>query len=447
MVRGKNIRRGGSRRVSFLDQMFIDVYDVEVRFLQRKTVLVNGERVAPPLSPVDGLTITMNSKQVQLTTDFGLTVRFDGSSRGEIILPSTYRNSVRGLCGNYDGITRNEYMKPDGTVVRDLNAFGESWRVSDRQAGELKTYDLPHTVHRREVETEPDSGFETSGCTQSQLSDYNSAAQCGALSDSKGPFAACHATLPPKPYQDDCVFDLCAENGNKALRCASYDAYAAACQEAGVKLGSWRQQLDCALSCGANSTYSSCMSPCPASCANLAAPSECDVTSCVEGCQCAAGFVMSEGNCVPYSQCGCTFLDRYYPLKETFVTEDCSQICECTITGAVCRPKTCPDNHVCAIYDFERNCYKASPCLSYPCLNGGTCTEASNSTYTCQCMEGFEGKNCEVEKTEDGGLETKWIILIAVLVSVTAVIIIVTTVVCVCKRKSKKHKLQDKSSA
>lgn len=41
------------------------------------------------------------------------------------------------------------------------------------------------------------------------------------------------------------MFDLCAENGNAALRCASYDAYAAACQEAGVKLGSWRQQLDC----------------------------------------------------------------------------------------------------------------------------------------------------------------------------------------------------------
>lgn len=123
----------------------------------------------------------MNSKQVQLNTDFGLTVRYDGKSRGgkrrnlcphvrgyffglfvnpfisslslslfvsEIILPSTYQNYVRGLCGNYDGITRNEYMKPDGTVVRDVNTFGESWRVSDRQADGLKIFQLPHTVHR-----------------------------------------------------------------------------------------------------------------------------------------------------------------------------------------------------------------------------------------------------------------------------------------------------------
>ncbi|XP_067380543.1 zonadhesin, like isoform X2 [Channa argus] len=449
MVRGKNIRRGGNKRVSFLDQMYIDVYGVNVRFLQKKTVLVNGERVAPPLTPVDGLTITMNSRQVQLTTDFGLTVRFDGSSRGEIILPSTYKNSVRGLCGNYDGTTRNEYMKPDGTVVRDLNMFGESWRVSDRQVDELKSYDLPYSVHvhRREVETDLDSGFETSGCSETQLNDYNSVAKCGALSDTNGPFAACHASLPPKIYQDDCVFDLCAEQGSAALRCASYEAYAEACQEAGVSLGPWRQQLDCVLYCPANSTYSFCMSPCPATCADLAAPSDCDITSCMEGCQCAAGFVMSEGMCVPYTQCGCTFFNRYYPLNEKFVTEDCSQSCQCTSTGTVCQPKTCQDGYICTIYDFKRDCYRASPCLSYPCLNGGTCKEASGDAYTCQCADGFEGPNCEVEITQSGGLETKWIILIAVLVTLAVITIILTvTIVSVCRKKAKKKTCQQNLS-
>lgn len=143
---------------------------------------MNGERVAPPLSPVDGLTITMNSRQVQLTTDFGLTVRFDGKIRGgktrnhpsplakpffglfgnplislpsflpflsvlEIILPSTYEDAVRGLCGNYDDRRNNEYMKPDGTVVRDLQEFGDSWRVDGRQAEGPKIFNHPHTVH------------------------------------------------------------------------------------------------------------------------------------------------------------------------------------------------------------------------------------------------------------------------------------------------------------
>ncbi|XP_008303994.1 zonadhesin, like, partial [Stegastes partitus] len=443
-IRGKNIRRGGNKRVSFLDEMYIEVYGVDIRFLQKNTVLVNGERVAPPLSPVDGLSITENSKQVQLTTAFGLTVRFDGKSRGEIILPGTYENAVRGLCGNYDGNKNNEYMKPDGTVIRDLEDFGESWRVSDRQADRLRSYDRPVNVHSHRLvrETEPDSGFETTDCSSSQLNNYNSATQCGALSDPKGPFSTCHTILPPKSFQDDCVFDLCAESGSTELRCASYDTYAAACQEAGVTLGPWRQQLDCVLSCSANSNYSSCMSPCPASCADLSAPSDCDTVTCMEGCQCAPGFVMSEGICVPYTQCGCTFLNRYYPLKEKFVTEDCSQSCECTATGAVCQPKTCLDDELCTIFNFKRDCYKSTPCLSSPCLNEGTCV-ANGNDYTCLCKEGFEGNNCEIEKIPDEGLDTKWIILIAVLVPV-AVIIIVTIVVCCCRRKARQRKLEEK---
>ncbi|TNM93378.1 hypothetical protein fugu_001554 [Takifugu bimaculatus] len=436
LVRGKNIRRGGNRRVSFLDQVYVDVYGVNVRFLQGKAVLVNGERVSPPLSPVTGLKITMNSKEVQLTAAFGLTVKFDGRSRGEIILPSTYRNYVRGLCGNNDGITRNEYMKPDGTVVRNLNAFGDSWRITDRQSDGLRSIQVPHTVHRREAETDPDPGFDTSDCSSSQIEQYNSNTQCGALSDAAGVFKACHGTLPPQTYQEYCLFDLCAESGSEELRCASYEAYATACQNENITLGPWRQQLGCALSCSANSTYSPCMTSCPASCSNLAAPSECDTTNCIEGCQCAAGFVMSEGACVPYNECGCTFLNRYYPLKEKFVTEDCSESCECTTTGLVCQPKTCQENYVCTVYNLKRDCYKASPCLSSPCSNGGTCEEIDNG-YRCQCPEGFEGIHCDDESQDTvGGLETKWIILIVVLV-VVLVLVIVITVVCVCKRKAK----------
>lgn len=42
LVRGKNIRRGGNRRVSYLDQVYVDVYGVSVRFLQKKAVLVSN---------------------------------------------------------------------------------------------------------------------------------------------------------------------------------------------------------------------------------------------------------------------------------------------------------------------------------------------------------------------------------------------------------------------
>lgn len=69
------------------------------------------------------------------------------------------------------------------------------------------------------------------------------------------------------------------------------------------------------LQCGPNSNYKTCMTACPASCADLAAPSECEQTMCLEGCQCDPGFTMSGNECVPYNECGCNFLGRYYTVS------------------------------------------------------------------------------------------------------------------------------------
>ncbi len=36
-------------------------------------------------------------------------------------------------------------------------------------------------------------------------------------------------------------------------------------------------------------------------------------------------------------------------------------------------------------------------CASNPCRNGGTCVDGINS-YTCQCVQGYFGTNCEIGK-------------------------------------------------
>lgn len=36
-------------------------------------------------------------------------------------------------------------------------------------------------------------------------------------------------------------------------------------------------------------------------------------------------------------------------------------------------------------------------CLPYPCQNNGTCTDLVND-YHCDCVAGFNGRNCENSK-------------------------------------------------
>ena len=48
------------------------------------------------------------------------------------------------------------------------------------------------------------------------------------------------------------------------------------------------------------------------------------------------------------------------------------------------------------------NVCKPSPCSPNPCQNNGACTEAPDTSlgYTCTCIAGWEGENCQTDVDE-----------------------------------------------
>ncbi|NXH07787.1 ZAN protein, partial [Loxia leucoptera] len=402
-IEGVNYPLRGIRRITYLKEMLITVYNHTVRFRQNKQVLLDGVRVWPPVRPHEGIHIYQRTTRIYLETDFGLYLSYDGSQNADIKLATTYRSRVEGLCGNFDGIYRNDFKNPDGVWVRNVNVFGESWKVPLKRSSRLRR----DVNSENESEEEPDPGL-FQGCNENQLEQQTTTSKCQILTDVNGTFAKCHSAVQPDFYFTSCLFDMCVEGDEVAILCRSLEEYALACQQQGVSMDDWRQQTDCGMSCPPNSKYNSCMSACPASCSDLTSPSECE-SPCVEGCECLPGYVLSGFECVPYKECGCTYLNKYYQIGEIFTTDDCSQKCQCTESSTVsCSDDVCGSGEICGISNYSRGCYRSGPCMPNPCKNDGICSETSNSTslHFCECSELYTGQNCEAEKiAEDPATE------------------------------------------
>ncbi|KAG5195370.1 hypothetical protein JEQ12_012659 [Ovis aries] len=387
IVEGRN-KMYASHNPIFLHEIIVMVYGYTVQLQHELELVVNGQKVTAPYEPVDQLRVSLRSDRLFVITDFELVVSFNGKNNAVISLPVTYRKLVLGLCGNCDQNKRNDFMLPNGAVTQNLLAFGNSWEVKMTEGSFPR---ISRAVQEEEVREEAALGFPgVSGCRPEELQLISRTQACGVLVDPEGPFAVCHQTVAPEPFLEHCVSDLCAAHDPKEqeeLRCQVLSGYASICQEAGATPASWRDHTHCA-----NTVYQSCMTPCPASCATLAAPRGCK-GPCVEGCASLPGYIYSGAQSLPLAHCGCTNNGIYYQ-GDSFVNDDCSQRCTCARTGLLlCEPLGCSPGEVCTLGNLTRGCFRDSPCLQNPCQNDGRCRE-QGTHFTCECEPGYGGDRC-----------------------------------------------------
>ncbi|XP_072266261.1 IgGFc-binding protein-like [Pyxicephalus adspersus] len=438
-IEGKNEAMFLFSKFSLLKELRIEVYNHVISFRQNKVLVLNGVRTVPPVRPHEGINIYQKPTRIYLETDFGLSVSFDGNENAEITVPNSYQNLLQGLCGNFDGRKSNDFTSPDGRLISNVDIFGETWNV--------KSLKLATRVRRAAVMPleEEDIVLDTGdnyACSGEGLTYVNSSTFCGVMREPNGPFRYCNQIVSPDTFIQDCIFDTCAEFQSKELLCINLQLYAYACQQNGTNVDGWRAYTGCALTCGTNSVYKNCTSACPASCSNMASESECEAP-CNEGCQCEPGYILSGYDCVPYKDCGCTYLNKYYKIGDTFVTDDCSQNCTCTDSSSVvCENMQCKEWEACTTANQIRGCYIPSPCLENPCENGGTCVELDSGTdnttsgMSCICPSSHKGPYCEEENEINN---TAIYIVIGVVLGVF-VISFVFIVAAYCFLKSKKKK-------
>ena len=69
-----------------------------------------------------------------LQTSIGLTLLWDHGTRIYIRIATPHFGTLCGLCGNYDSITNNDMLLPDGSVVHSGITFGNNWKTQSECA-------------------------------------------------------------------------------------------------------------------------------------------------------------------------------------------------------------------------------------------------------------------------------------------------------------------------
>ncbi|CAB1446239.1 unnamed protein product [Pleuronectes platessa] len=342
-VMTKNDHRG-RRTVSFVRTVTVSFHQQTVIIgKHRGRAQVNEELQNLPISLLGGLvTVKQSGIYAVLSTDFGLTVKYDWNMRLYITVPSSYYQHLGGLCGNYNGDRKDDL--PEGSSLPAVLKMIQQWKVkdSDKFCQDNCIGSCPH-------------------CSTKDQAHYSQNKFCGILNKKTGPFSACHKQVDPNLYLDNCVYDVCVNKGARQVLCDNLKSYTDTCLTEGAQVSpEWRMVAKCPLPCPKGSHYEACGSACPATCVSLNSEEQCKAL-CVEGCQCNKGLVLSGNRCVPKSSCGCQYQGKYIPSDTTFWGDNtCTTRCKCHNGKAKCTSSTCKKNEACVVKGGVRDCYSTS---------------------------------------------------------------------------------------
>nr|XP_040016199.1 mucin-5AC [Gasterosteus aculeatus aculeatus] len=255
----------------------------------------------------------------------GLVIMWDKKTSLFIKLDPRFQGQVCGLCGNYDGNSKNEFTTRSEETVADVLVFGNSWKVSSSC---------------------PNAKVLTDACASNRYRAAWSQRQCSIII--RDTFKSCHSQVDPGPYYDSCVRDSCAcdTGGDCECLCTAVASYAKACNEAGACVH-WRTPKLCPIFCDYYNDpgecewhYKPCGVDCMKTCRNPSGNCSSLITA-LEGCypQCPPTepyFDEDNMKCVAWNQCGC-YDDKgnHYSIGNKVPSGNC-YTCSCTVSGISC---------------------------------------------------------------------------------------------------------------
>ncbi|XP_065655006.1 mucin-2 isoform X5 [Hydra vulgaris] len=295
-------------------------------------VRVDGNLVS---LPYDGTPkIKQAGRYIMVITSDQVIVTFDGREVVEITVPESYRatkkkNSLVGLCGNFDGDHRNDFVDFSGIQRSNVKDFASVFQTNKGLCSENFT---------------PIPFYNPTG---SDIFVYENAERICSIIETEA-FQPCHDVLDPEVYKLICMQEVlhCNYDLRSDCICGALSQYSRVCLKLGKEI-KWRTPALCPVTCKGDMQYYDCGSACPKMCDNLMSSTKC-IADCVDGCHCPPDlyFDTATDRCIPRSQCSCYKDGVRYPHGS--VRNGQCEDCTCNGGAWSCSKKPCAAS--CHIY-------------------------------------------------------------------------------------------------
>ncbi|XP_036009085.1 mucin-6 isoform X8 [Mus musculus] len=403
---------------------------VAIMYLSKKDKIVisedevitnNGDTKLLPYKTHNITIFRQTSTHLQMATTFGLELVFQMQPVFQVYITvgPQFKGQTRGLCGNFNGDTTDDFTTSMGIDEGTASLFVDSWRAGN----------CPAALER---EMDP--------CSMSQLNKVCAETHCSMLLKKGSVFEKCHSVVNPQPFYKRCVYQACNYEETFPHICSALGAYAHACSARGILLWGWRNSVDnCTVPCTGNRTFSYDSQACDRTCLSLSdRETECHVSPVpVDGCNCPEGtYLNHKAECVHKAQCPCLLDDYKFvqadqstmingvichcingrlscprqaemffascPEPKTFQScsqssEDkfgaaCAPTCQMLATGIDCVPTKCESGCVCPKGLYENSDGQCVPAEECPCDYAGVSYpggfELHTDCKTCTCSQG-----------------------------------------------------------
>lgn len=211
-----------TRSSAWTKTIAIKIAKMKINLGQKMRVKVNGTKINIPYRLPNKLEVNRTADGVLVTTHIGIKVLWDGISFLEVSAPTSYRNRLCGLCGNFNHQSKDDFTTRRGKLLQDPNQFGKSWMVGAKKI-----------------------------CARTRQEHSNTARKCRSRKDHRScnrlrseVFYPCHKKVNTAMYYKSCLTDMC-ECPRGRCYCDSFTAYAHECQRLGVHLPHWRGPMRC----------------------------------------------------------------------------------------------------------------------------------------------------------------------------------------------------------